>query len=517
MIHGSVYLAVFAAILWRSSITVYSVLGGSILVLVLKAEVAYMLQRAKLPPGDSGLPVFGHLPELMRNPPRFLQRRTQNFGSPNTVNLLMFPCVIVSQDDDVSWMLSNERKGNLASFVLPFAQKLLGTNSIMLQAGPEHRRLRKVFEPAFSPTSIRDYAGAIDQVTQETLQRWCHSGEFVGSREWALLAMRIFFTCAFGTVSEDLMAKLTVLFEGWVAGFATYIPLSYPGGTLAKAHRYKKQLDDLLKTMVNDFKAKNPPPGMRGSAGDTTASTATASSAQRSVLGRLCYSVDDDGNPPSEQVLVDNLRFFLFAGFDTTKATFGALARNLVAHREVYDLLVEEIDGLMANEPTTMDLVDILKAGAPVLNAVLAETWRLAAPLSTHSTRATKDLQFKDYVIPKGTIVSLDIQGYNLTSSKVYPNAAEFRIERWLPKGHPLYDPTWNTSGVDYNVMSPKFRSFNAGPHMCLGSHFAKLEVRFVVARLLQKYNFEVRNEQVRMYPLYQVLNEVKLTDRLQT
>ena len=114
---------------------------------------------------------------------------------------------------------------------------------------------------------------------------------------------------------------------------------------------------------VEEFKAQNPP---------------ESEASQKSVLGRLVYSVDDDGNPPTEAQLIDNIRFILFAGFDTTKSSFGAISLYLSEHPKVYELLVEEVQ-------TFADPLDFdeLKA-APILNAVLAETWRLNAPLNSH-------------------------------------------------------------------------------------------------------------------------------------
>merc|ERR1711933_320659 len=85
-----------------------------------------------------------------------------------------------------------------------------------------------------------------------------------------------------------------------------------------------------------------------------------------------------------------------------------------------------------------------------------------------------------------------------------YKGAGDFRFERWLPKGHPLYDAKYaNKESIDYNVMSSKFRSFNMGKHMCLGGHFAKMNVRISVSRILRSYKVEVRNEKYMRFPFF--------------
>ena len=63
------------------------------------------------------------------------------------------------------------------------------------------------------------------------------------------------------------------------------IPLAIPGTLLARAHYYKNELGKEMTLMIEEFKAKNPP---------------NSEAAKKSVMGRLCYSVDEDGNAPSQ-------------------------------------------------------------------------------------------------------------------------------------------------------------------------------------------------------------------------
>ena len=127
----------------------------------------------------------------------------------------------------------------------------------------------------------------------------------------------------------------------------------------------------------------------------------------------------------------------------------------------------------------------------------------------------TEKLEYKGYIIPKDTFVSVDHHRHAMQNDDLYPNASEFQFERWLPKDHPLYDQNKaNTEDIDYNTMSSKFRTFNLGPHMCLGAHFAKLEVRIVLTRLFQKYRLEIANKRLITFPTKQHLNDFKLTKR---
>ena len=403
----------------------------------------------------------------------------------------MIPTVFLTESEDVKWLSAQERKGHVGAFLLESAQRLVGKESILLKSGQEHRVLRKVFEPAFTPTAVRDYAETMDATTKTALKQWATTGDFVSSKEWSLLTLRIFFLCAFGEVEDTMLEDLSDLCQGWIKGFGAKIPVDFPGGGLHKGHQFKNRLGELLLGMVNEFKMQHP----EGS-----------DEASHSVLGRLCYSVDENGNKPSETALIDNLRFFMFAGFDTTKGTLGTVTYYLSKHPDVCKLLVEEVKSF--REPLD---VDQLK-NAPLLNAVLSETWRLAAPLNSHATRTLKTLHYKGFTFPKGTIICSDTQGYN-ANENIFSNASEFCVARWLPSDHPLYDPSLHKAKIDPNLMSPDFRTFNTGPHMCLGSHFAKLEARIIVTRMLQQYDFEIRNNTTKHYPILQMQNDIKLTE----
>ena len=91
----------------------------------------------------------------------------------------------------------------------------------------------------------------------------------------------VFLKCAFNEVDEPFMNQLNRLFQTWLMGFSTLCPYPIPGNRIHKALQAKRQLSELLLQKVNDFRTQNPP-------GSNLAST--------TLMGRLCYGVDDDGN-----------------------------------------------------------------------------------------------------------------------------------------------------------------------------------------------------------------------------
>jgi cytochrome P450 len=505
VIYCSVYIAIGAACL--KSVEASSALDDAfyplqilqqfvagVALLLLLTELQFIFKRATLPPGDSGLPILGDLPRMIRRGPRelFLER-TQEYGSPCTHNMLMTPSLMVSSDEDVNKWITLERKGKAAASIIPHMKELLGADSIMMTSSKQHRRLRRIFEPSFSPSTVKSYMGIMDTISKAYLEEWSSTGEFYSSKEWSFLAMRLFFACAFGgEVEEEILKRLNRLFCTWVRGTFAIIPFPIPGTTLYNAHQAKRELASVLRGMVHHFKETNPP----GTDGATT-----------TMMGRLCYGLDDEGKPLAEKQLIDNIQFILFAGHDTTKGSFCAFVHYLNKFPGIQKMLVKEVQAF--SEPLDVDEL----RNAPLLNAFLAETWRLVPPLGDYVLVATEDVDFKGYKVRKGVQVALSLQGYNVMKEGRYQDPDEFHLGRWLPKEHPLHDPKYFQEGVNFNVMSTKYRAFNMGAHSCLGAHFAKMEARVVLTRLLQSYDIQVTHDRLIKFPLLQYDNHFMLTN----
>jgi len=86
--------------------------------------------------------------------------------------------------------------------------------------------------------------------------------------------------------------------------------------------------------------------------------------------------------------------------------------------------------------------------------------------------RATADLRVQGYTIPRGTM--LRITPWVLQRDpRSFPEPEAFRPERFLPGAPPPPRGAW--------------MPFGTGPRVCIGQHFAMLEMVLVAAMLLQR------------------------------
>jgi cytochrome P450 len=107
------------------------------------------------------------------------------------------------------------------------------------------------------------------------------------------------------------------------------------------------------------------------------------------------------------------------------------------------------------------------------LGAVINESMRLHPIATAVSRRLKEDAVFGGHKLPRGTIVSPSI--YLLQrDARIWPDPTAFRPERFVDGKAPIYH----------------FFPFGAGVWKCLGAQFAEYEMRVVMARLVQKFEF---------------------------
>ncbi|KAF8671514.1 cytochrome p450 [Rhizoctonia solani] len=148
----------------------------------------------------------------------------------------------------------------------------------------------------------------------------------------------------------------------------------------------------------------------------------------------------------SEDQLRGQINTIVFAGFETTSSSLARTIHFLAEHPHIQDQLREELQAARA------DLRDC--DTLPYLDAIVRETLRLFPPVPT---------------------IERDTWG---------DDAEEFRPERWL-NSLPQSVSKGGIPGVYSSMMT-----FGAGPRSCIGYKFAVLELKIILARLVETFQF---------------------------
>ncbi|KAH6633339.1 cytochrome P450 monooxygenase-like protein [Boeremia exigua] len=204
---------------------------------------------------------------------------------------------------------------------------------------------------------------------------------------------------------------------------------------------------------------------------------------------------NDVGEVDLRSVIASEVLDHLAAGFDTSAITLTYVVHELSTHKEVQSRLQQELLNISPrlNTSSSPDLPDPKVMDAlPVLHAVIWETLRLHSAIPGPQPRYTPPQGCQlgpsgEYFVPGGVRVSASA-GILHQNEDVYNCASEWRPERWL-----------NLEKLDEekrkDMETRWFWAFGSGGRMCVGSHLAVYQMKYIVAALYSNYSTSVVND----------------------
>jgi len=183
---------------------------------------------------------------------------------------------------------------------------------------------------------------------------------------------------------------------------------------------------------------------------------------------------EDDGQPMSENQLLDELNILLVAGHETSANALAWACSLLAHHPEAQHQLRAEIAAqLPVGQP--VEFADLPRL--PYALQVVQEAMRLYPPAWVLDRVATEADEFQGVPIAKGTLFSLYIYGLH-HHPDLWPDAEVFRPERFAPGAVPA-PPAYG------------YLPFGSGPRLCVGNQFALTELQLVLIQTLRNFRIE--------------------------
>ncbi|XP_071733376.1 cytochrome P450 94B3-like [Rutidosis leptorrhynchoides] len=194
---------------------------------------------------------------------------------------------------------------------------------------------------------------------------------------------------------------------------------------------------------------------------------------KRDLLSRFISAGHDD-------VLVRDMTIsFLMAGRDTTSAAMTWLLWLLTWHPTIEKELTRDVTFITNNESKMSLEFDDLKK-MDFLKACLCESMRLYPPVVWDSKHAKNDDVLPDGTrVYKGNRVMYFPYGMGRMETLWGKDCLEFRPDRWFSGPEVL------------KIENPyKFAVFQAGPRVCLGKEMAFMQMKYVMASILTRFEF---------------------------
>lgn len=352
--------------------------------------------------------------------------------------------------------------------LLKMFQSFQGRN-VLTTEGPDWERQRRIVTPGFSARKLTGYmrlmTAAIDScVASELPSEIDASTEVDVDALTTHITMDVILRTLFSqTSSRELTAEIsgavralskqTMREAYWPIVARMWMP--FPGRAAKRKHL--ATINSLIDQHVQARLAK-----------------AEDADSKQDVLNMLLDARDDQ--PGSERATLtlqevrDNCQVLFGAGFDTTASALTWWIGLMATHPEVVSQLRGELEA--AGQNPSLETI----ARLPYLNASLKEAMRLYPPSTALITRvAQRDLKIGEVSIPKRTLVVVPIWHLH-HDPRSFPEPMQFRPDRFMP-GAPSFP-------------RGAYMPFGAGPHVCLGQHFAAIEMALIAARLIAEFDF---------------------------
>jgi cytochrome P450 len=328
---------------------------------------------------------------------------------------------------------------------------------LLTAEGETWRKKRKLVASAFQPHGLAGYAQTMVQCTDEALAGF-RDGETRDAYQDSMhLTLDIVARALFGAKLsrflevEDALAAVSREYQALWQTFRTFLPRWVPLAPLRRLRETKALLDGILLEVI---RKKREEPG-------------------HDLLSHLVGLRDEEGFGMNDRELLEETMTLFLAGHETTALALTYTLWLLAAHPDAYEQLLAEVDAVLdGREPGPKDLEAL-----PYTSAVVKESLRVYPPVWTMARLATDDVEVGGVRLRAGEQVIVP-QWVVQRDARWFPEPERFRPERFLGEAHKEL---------------PRFAyfPFGGGPRVCIGQHFALMELVLVVARLSQSFVFE--------------------------
>ncbi|WP_369026823.1 cytochrome P450 [Qipengyuania sp. RANM35] len=412
-------------------------------------------------PGEGGWPIVGNTFKMLADPHGMARRNVEQYGrvyknkafggwnialiGPEANELVLF---------DRDKIFSSEQGWG------PILDKLF-PRGLMLMDFDHHRADRRALSIAFKPEPMRHYSGALNRGIARQVEAWGAGPMkfYPAIKELTLdLAADSFIGIEWGPEADKINQAFIDMVQASVAPVRVPLPFT----------QMKKGVDG-RKFLVDFFTAETIRRRKEGGGQDMFSQFATAT--------------HEDGSLMAVDEVVDHMNFLMMAAHDTITSSATTLVWLLAKNPEWQEKLRQEVlavtGGLDANgRPRDLAYEDLGKL--ELTEMAFKEALRFVPPVPSMPRRALKSFEFGGYRIPAGAHVGINIY-HTHHDPEIWDEPEKFDPMRFTPdKVKARHKYAWVP--------------FGGGAHMCLGLHFAYMQVKILMAQLLPRYEIALEN-----------------------
>ncbi|CAH1113652.1 unnamed protein product [Psylliodes chrysocephalus] len=365
-------------------------------------------------------------------------------------------------------------------FVPPESDPLWARNLLSLQ-GQQWKEMRPIISPSFTSNKMKTMFTLMDDCAKNFVNYLLNKNQDIVEVEMKNVATRfandVIATTAFGVQVDSLeepnnefykMGAQVTDFSSLRKALQFTRATVFPGSTkISKVYIFENPSRQFFIDLIeNNLKLREEKGIVRQ---DMLHLLLEAKNGQKKKGGLEITNVD---------IIAEALIFF-FAGFESVSTLITFTAYELALHPEIQERLRNEIieASQECNGKCNYDAIIQMK----YLDMVISESLRKWTNFPNTNRVCTKDFVIepelpgeKRVVIEKGTHLELPILALHY-DPKYFSNPERFDPERFSDENKDKIDPY-------------TFFPFGLGPRLCIGSRFALMEVKVLLAHLLSSF-----------------------------
>ncbi|NCN84006.1 MAG: cytochrome P450 [Sphingomonadales bacterium] len=396
-------------------------------------------------PGEQGLPFVGTTLKVIKDPIGFGKYMFERYGSVyRTYSFGKQNVMLLGADATELVMFNKEKIFSSEQGWGPVLNNLF-PRGLMLMDFERHRADRKALSVAFKPGPMKHHCAVLGEGILERVADWGGT-EFEFYPAIKSLSLDTAASAILGIPWGPEADKINKAFVDEVQASVGIARSPIPFTKMWKGVKAREYLLEYFTPQVKERRAKG----------------------GEDIFTQICLATHENGELLTEDEVVDHMNFLMMAAHDTITSSATSMTYLLAKHPEWQERLREECLAV-APAGTTLTLEQLGKL--ELTEMAFKESLRMIPPVPSIPRRALKEFTFRNYTIPAGTNIGISPQFVH-KMEKHWPEPEKFDPLRFTPE---------NSAGRHKYAWVP----FGGGAHMCLGLHFAYMQIKILMHAML--------------------------------
>jgi len=416
----------------------------------------------KLPPIASRIKFLLHARQFIHNPIPIIEGTLKLLGPTYTFYMGGLEKGVLTIDPvAVKHVLQKNHKAyEKSAIVTDLLAKYTG-RGLLTSTGDYWLRQRRLIQPGFHKRRIESLQSLMKAEVDACMERWADfaksSTVFDAYAEMNHLTFRIVARTLFTTsLEENGLLQLSELISTLQSFIVKEVRQPYKRWWFSLTGTIRHHIDlaagarDIIRQVIIERRRHNEHPD--------------------DLLSMLLESkYEDTGLGMNDEQLIDECLILFVAGHETSANALSWMIYMLGKHPE---------------EMMRIQQADLAARESRIRN-VINETMRLYPPAWVVDRISLDDDHVLDYHLPKGTVWIIFIRGMH-RNPKYWDQPDQFIPDRWN-------DPQLNKEA---------YMPFGAGPRLCIGEHFAMMEMELILTEIIRLWDIKLISKVVTEKPL---------------